>query len=247
MNNANEAINYLNSLKKFLYGDLKNFEDQSKKIELEEQITAFTLSTSRNHRTSSQSDGLSNKINTLTAPSSSFISTNSLQNDKPFPFRSTIPHALLLFSAIDIIGFLIGDEDIPYTTESSFLNFFKDNQLPKTDREILIKFYRHGMSHEFFPKKRFGVSYSSTNPENTLFFIQEDIVSLNVNYLIKLTKKRLESILANAHLYEDLLTQFKKLENADDIFIKKKDIDIEAFKKSLKQVITTVPVTTTSP
>ena len=39
-------------------------------------------------------------------------------------YRSTIPHTLLLFSVIDIIGFLLGSENNPADTSGNFNTFF---------------------------------------------------------------------------------------------------------------------------
>jgi len=92
------------------------------------------------------------------------------------------------------------------------------------------------MAHTFFPKNKFGIKAHSTNPKNKLFFLENDTIVLNANYLIELTRQRLEDALYDKTLYNNLKEQFLKLEENDNKKIKGLQPDIETFKKGLLKI-----------
>ena len=208
-----DVIIFLEEVRNHLYGDLENFKKLCEEAEVKEG---------------------SNPSNGLTTTSQTTLSPNfRYQEQKESLFyRSTIPHILSVFSTIDLLGFLLGNSSVKNSILEEKFNTFFSNIL--TDKEIscLTFFYRNGMSHTFFPKKRFGISAHSSNKDN-LFFVDCETIVLNANYLIKITKERLDLILRDKSLINKLQNQFKKLEIHDDNKIKGK-IDLESFKEELK-------------
>ena len=233
MNNSNEVIKYLKALQTFCYGDLENFENQCNRIEKEEGLMHANLAEGNHFITSSDSSVSTYTLTTQTTafPNNSFSVDSSFEK-KEF-YRSTIPHCVLLFSIIDVIGFLLSTENKLSNTTKNFKFFFSHLKLSRQEELILVKLYRHGMVHSFFPKKKFGVSYFSKNPEDELYFMVNGIITLNVNFLIKITKLRFESILEDQSVHLNINIQFKKLLSSDDKYIFDNDIDLEAFGRSL--------------
>lgn len=213
MKKNEEAIIFLEGVRKHLYGDLENFERICEEAEMKE---ASNISCSPT--TTSQ---------TTLAPDFIYSKT-----EKNLFYRSTIPHILSVFSTIDLVGFLLGDWSVvPTKTEDNFNKFFS-NDITELNVKYLTFFYRNGMTHTFYPKKKFGISAQSSN-DDYLFLMENDTVVLNANYLIKITKKRLNLILKDASLIDNIKNQFIKLEEHDNTKITGK-MDLEAFKKELK-------------
>jgi len=105
-----------------------------------------------------------------------------LENPNP---RLTIPLALTLFSAMELLGiFYTGRTDAGSTTLNLKTFFQKVTPEKKpTESEItkLIKTYRHGLAHQYFAKNHSSLSYSFLNPPQ--LFYGEKKEYLNVNYL----------------------------------------------------------------
>jgi hypothetical protein len=102
---------FLNSLKTYLYGDLDTFRKICNDIE---QNKSTPKTYPEPHITASNAAGVS-----LTTPTTTVQTTiaegqfstsgyGNLYATGQNHFRSTIPHALAVFSAIDLLGYLIG-------------------------------------------------------------------------------------------------------------------------------------------
>lgn len=79
-----------------------------------------------------------------------------------YTYHCSIPTAMLILSALEFIGFLLGDESKTDDSEKNityamtYKDYFPDTVYTEEIRKILIKEFRHGMMHSFFPK--FGVT-----------------------------------------------------------------------------------------
>jgi hypothetical protein len=209
-----DVIIFLEEVRNHLYGDLENFKKLCEEAELKEG--------------SNLSCGLTTTSQTTLSPNFKYQ-----EQKESLIYRSTIPHILSVFSTIDLIGFLIGNLPVkPTKIEENFNMFFSDC-IPKIDIKHLTFFYRNGMAHTFFPKKRFGISAHSSNKDN-LFLVEGETIVLNANYLIDLTKKRVDIILKDLTLISNMEKQFKELENYDKNEIKKREMNLESFIKELK-------------
>ena len=95
---------FLNALKTYVYGDLDKFRevyiDAEKKEALRSKYT-FPI-------TQSGAGGEVVTLSTTTAVTTTQSVPASLDHSTQIEFRSTIPHALAVLSAIDVLGFLIG-------------------------------------------------------------------------------------------------------------------------------------------
>ena len=211
-----DVVIFLEEVRNYLYGDLENFKRLCEEAEEKE--------------VSNPAFGLTTTINTTLSPN-----FNYQEQKQALFYRSTIPHILSVFSTIDLVGFLLGNSSVVKSNiEEKFKLFFSDKV---SDKEIsyLTFFYRNGMSHTFYPKKRFGISAHSSNEDN-LFFIKNDIIILNANFLIKIFKIQLDLLLMDISLINNMQEQFIKLEDHDNSKIKGK-IDLESFKEELKNRI----------
>ena len=103
-NMETESREFLNALKTYVYGDLDKFRevyiDAEKKEALRSKYT-FPI-------TQSGAGGEVVTLSTTTAVTTTQSVPASLDHSTQIEFRSTIPHALAVLSAIDVLGFLIG-------------------------------------------------------------------------------------------------------------------------------------------
>ena len=212
-----DVIIFLEEVRNHLYGDLENFKKLCEEAEVKEG--------------SNSSNGLTTNPQTTLSPNFKYQE----QKESLF-YRSTIPHILSVFSTIDLVGFLLGNSSVGNSKIEEKFNAFFSNNL--TDKEIsyLTFFYRNGMAHTFFPKNRFGISAHSLK-EDTLFSVNGEIIDLNANYLIKITKERLDLILKDEALINDLQNQFIRLKEHDDKEIANRKIDFDNLKKQLNKTI----------
>ena len=250
--NANEdVLLFLESLKVYLYGDLALFEKlcseaesieslqkgSQSKMEDVEALTGGIICDTSNVKPPITSSAVVTTTTTTTETTKSPDHEYVLEN-RSMIFRSTIPHVLSIFATIDLVGFLLGElnPNVP-TTAKNIEMFFKGFTKPsENDVKLLTILFRHGMSHTYFPKKQLGVKAHSSNPENELFFVENDVIVLNVNHLIQLTKNKLESVLKDTSLIANMKKQFQKLINHENSNIAKLGFDFDSFKNSLYKV-----------
>ena len=211
-----DVIIFLEEVRNHLYGDLENFKRLCEEAEVKEG--------------SNPSSGLKTTSQTTFPPNFKYQ-----EQKESLLYRSTIPHILSVFSTIDLIGFLIGNLPVTPTKIEENFNMFFSECIPKIDIKYLTFFYRNGMAHTFFPKKKFGISAHSLN-EDTLFLIEKETIVLNASYLIKIFKIQLDLLLMDTSLINNMQEQFIKLENHDNGKITGK-IDLESFKEELKNRI----------
>ncbi|MGD0209657.1 MAG: hypothetical protein ABSC14_01595 [Desulfomonilia bacterium] len=136
---------------------------------------------------------------------------DEIRPDKDGLCACAVPHALMLFSVIDFFGYLTRDDSNP-RKEDTYGNFkyllseqagffpmmYKDNC------DKIVKLFRHGLTHQFFPKAS-GIAKAGGYP---LIFQSSGIPNLNVDVLSKDVKEALgkikESIL---HSHDDILAE----------------------------------------
>lgn len=112
-----------------------------------------------------------------------------------------IPMSLMIFSCMDVLGYLSRSIGGYRDSEYNLKEFY--NNVPSfisSKKEINIKFlyqfYRNGMAHTFFPKAGMGISYLffSNNLFHEFAYNGERLLALNVRVLIKHFKEGLENI-----------------------------------------------------
>ncbi len=249
MSTQEDVVIFLENLKTYLYGDLALFEKLCNEAEIAECSQKDSQSKVRSNEISI-GDILCHESNSSTPITSSMgvtTTTTTTQTTQasgsefslksnPIVFRSTIPHILSIFSTIDLVGFLLSKLKVkPAQTLKRVKEFFKNNSsISENDIELLILYYRHGMSHTYFPKKQLGIKAHSTNPKDELFFLEKDMIVLNANYLIELTRTKLESVLNDSSLTANMRMQFQKLIEHDNSNIA--GLNIDSFKLSLRKV-----------
>lgn len=210
-----EVFKYLVHLKKYLTGDLDHFHELCAQAEIKELIALESP------------QGL-NAINATRYPYSFEFMFGT-----PIISRSTIPHTSVLFSACDILGFLSRNEPYFRSTSKNLYSFFK-TALPSIKKEelsVLIKVFRNGLIHSYFPKLGLLISYHTTNPQGKLLFKNaRNELTLNVNTLEDLVTYRLSEIINDKNLYINMEKQYKILVKGykDECYE-----DIEALKKIL--------------
>src|SRR5690606_12026661 len=96
-------------------------------------------------------------------------------------------------------------------TTKNIKEFFRHStfRVEPVELTILTKVFRHGMTHNYFPKLNMEISYHSSNPTGRIFFKNSggDIV-LNVNSLEVIVTEQLQSIISNSELHENMNNQF---------------------------------------
>jgi len=108
-------------------------------------------------------------------------------------FTCAIPTAMLIFSTLDFIGFLLKKKGSKLKTAENLREIFCNKKyFPKVYKdfiEILVKTYRHGIMHEFYPHNDENCMYAFHKSANhsELFYNSnldgKEIVSLNVSVL----------------------------------------------------------------
>lgn len=250
MSEKENVLVFLESLKFYLYGDLNLFEKlcndaegiESLQTKIQSRIgdTETPIDNNTCNKSNVESPITSSAVvtTTTTTETTKSPSHDYVLKSEPLIFRSTIPHILTIFSTIDLVGFLLGNLNMNEpTTTKNVKKFFCDLEKPsEKEIEFLTLIYRHGMSHTYFPKKQLGIKAHSSNPKSELFFVEMDVIVLNANYLIELTKNRLESVLINPPTIINMENQFQKLIKHDESIMVKEGFDIEKFKLSLPKI-----------
>ena len=210
MYQSTAVYRYLIFLQKYLLADLLLFHELSV---VAEQMEKSIGESSKN--------GLLARFLKLFSSFSSTSMTAITTSKYPYSFefmfsssvvaRSTIPHTTILFSTIDILGYLNRNKPDFRNTTENFNTFFSHptTRIDPIELEILTKVFRHGMAHNYFPKLNMEISYHSSNPSGQIFFKNAigDLV-LNVNSLESILTKRLESIINSSELYSNMDKQF---------------------------------------
>lgn len=133
---------------------------------------------------------------------------------KPINCRATIPFTLMIFSCMDILGFIVrnGNKNSHRETQKNIEEFYRFISPMPTQNEIncLVKLFRHGLMHNYFPKLAQSISYHSENP-STLFFDDNSGICLNVNILEKHLEEGFMNIKNNESLYDKMGTNFSDL------------------------------------
>jgi len=253
MDSKEEVIVFLEGLKNYLFGDLVLFEKLCSDAEEEEKKRISEKEQKSEHQQDitigSLSDAIGSPLNYTSSQSPITTSSTGIQTTQApgltLPlykdstiYRSTIPHILSILGTNDLVGYLLGDWELsPPPTKRNMKKFFSHIAKPsETDIDYLTFFYRHGMSHTYFPKKQLGIKAHSTNPINELFFVENDVIILNANFLIELTKSRLESILSDDSLISNMKTQFQKLITFDNLKMTSDGFDLARFKSTLPKI-----------
>lgn len=215
---ATEVYGYLIYLKKYLFGDLDTFHivanmiEQSERDDLEVKTNPAYWISGKVPVWDNNSGSMYRETFTSSSESTRYPDA-STESKKPEPkyFRGTIPHALTLFSTVDIVGYLLREKKDYGATSSNFEEFFKHCALSPEEETVLVNEYRHGMSHGYFPKLGLAISYHSSNPGEKLFFLVEGEIVLDMNYLEKIVKEKLELVIESKDLYPQMENQFNHL------------------------------------
>lgn len=179
MNDKRPNLNdYFYALDTFLLGDIKVFD---KNCELADKAkTYYNPDHNTPLKTLLQEDPP--PYSSIYANPGSHVMAAYMDNPNP---RLTIPLALTLFSAMELLGiFYTGRSDARSTTLniSTFFQKVNAEKRPSEDeKNRLIKTYRHGLAHQYFAKNKSSLSYSFLNPPQ--LFFGDNNQYLNVNYL----------------------------------------------------------------
>jgi hypothetical protein len=93
------------------------------------------------------------------------------------------------------------------------------------------------MSHSFFPKERIAIAAHSSLEGQDLFFLDNNgIITLNLNSLISIFKRKLEKILSDKTIEPNIESQFDELIKKDKTKLTKKDIDLSRIASGLKSI-----------
>ena len=188
---------YFDALRKYAFGDLALLHKLSAEAEAKETGTYTTSSTTTGETTK--------------------YSTGSYSAAPPQVIcRATIPFTLMIFSCIDILGYLVRTEGSHRETAKNIIAFFsKVNNGPSADElECLINIYRHGLAHNYFPKLGQSISYHSKNPDK--LFLKNEIgtqIILNVNMLEKFFVIGFMAITGSSELYSTMEKRLQELNN----------------------------------
>ncbi len=125
--------------------------------------------------------------------------TNEIRPDKETGLRGcTVPLAMMLFAVIDLFGYLSRDDATPRKTDTmgNFKYLMSERiglfpQIYSDNCEKIVKLFRHGLIHQFFPKASGIAKASSRYP---LIFESSGIPNLNVDVLSKDVFEALEKL-----------------------------------------------------
>ena len=217
MKNKEKAALYFEYLEKYAFGDLELFHKLAADAEAKERDLSSST-TSEGTRYHGGSYGAE--------PYPDFV-----EERRPLEVvsRATIPFALMMFSCMDVLGYLVrsGDgadnENAHTKTAKNIFVFFKFVNASPTELEIdcLVNIYRHGLGHNYFPKLGYSISYHSHNSKDKLFFL--DAVGmraiLNVNRLEYYFRSGFEGIKSSENLYGQISERLEKM----NLFYQRKD------------------------
>lgn len=122
----------------------------------------------------------------------------------PQPSRGTIPFTQMIFSCIDILGYLVKGKGSHTETKKNIEAFFTFVASPPNQKEMdcLVNIYRHGLAHNYFPKLGQSISYHSTNPDALFFKMAGGDTCLNVNKLEEYFNEAYSKIKGSHDKYE---------------------------------------------
>lgn len=206
---STDVYRFLIFLQKYLLGDLELFHQLSKDAERKESKVENLKS----------NNGCFKFFARLRRPITT-TSTTITTTQYPYAFvfmfgdpvvsRMTIPITATLFSTIDVLGFFTRTGNDYGSTSNNFAEFFSNpsTHIHSTELDVLIKVYRHGMTHNYLPKLNVEISYHSKNPVGKLFFKNTSgNLVLNVNRLEELVVNRLDEIINDASIYTNMNAQ----------------------------------------
>lgn len=221
-----EVYQFLQSLKTNAYGDLELFHDLAKNAEQAENATPQAHIThslqslvdqpDSNEGTTPESSNTGTSSSTTTFKSTAY-SKGSMFAPVPTSqsFRATIPFTMMMLSCMEMIGYLARANGVAGETATNIKFFFTYAPLniKSADIKFLVKVFRHGLAHNYFPKLGHGVSYHSKNPPNNLFYFPSDGAkkTLDVNFLEIAFTIGLEGISHDPALYETMDLQYRRL------------------------------------
>jgi len=109
--------------------------------------------------------------------------------DRTMSGNCAVPLAMMLFAVIDLFGYLIRDDENPKKTDTlgNFRHFTSEANgfFPKEYAEgceKIVKIFRHGLIHQFFPKAS-GICRAGT--QGPLIIEVHGSINLNVDVLSK--------------------------------------------------------------
>lgn len=202
-----DVYRYLIYLQEYLLGDLEVFH----RIASEAEIKEDALSKQSTNRGCLSFSRQPITTSTTTSQTTQYPYSFAAMFGKSIISRLTIPNAAALFSTIDILGFLTRTGHDYTTTHKNVTEFFAhpSTNLNSGELSVLLNVYRHGMTHNYFPKLNVEISYRSDNPPEKLFFkSRSGGLILNVNRLESLTVNRLDEIIRDISLYPHMDSQF---------------------------------------
>lgn len=146
------------------------------------------------------------------------LSNSAAESSQSIPFfRLTIPITLALFSTLDYLGYLVGNNNDPLKTNINFLEFFKfagkiGINVSHDESEVLNKVFRQGLTHVYFPKLSVGISFHSGNPVGKLYFKEtNNCLILNLNQLEEIVLSVLRHVLSEPLLFTSMETKYQNL------------------------------------
>ena len=150
---------------------------------------------------------------------------NEIRPDKDGLCGCTVPLAMMLFAIIDFFGYLTRDDVNPRKPDTlgnfKYLLSEKAGFFPKIyddNCDKIVKLFRHGLIHQFFPK---ASDIAKAGLGNPLIFESSGISNLNVDVLSKDVKEALgkikQSIAKNCdnNLVERINSRLDKLAKED--------------------------------
>ena len=228
---------YLDAMRTYLWGDLDTFKRVCDEVDLQEKGSAPIPHSTGSAATGTSGPGSSTTTIETTNPSGNAGTSGNPTNHGGYPtlFRSTIPHALAVLATIDIMGYVIGGEKNADSTEKNIPLFLNPEVTNPDFLNCLVFIYRHGMGHSFFPKVQISIAAHSTLEGKDLFYLDSGgIITLNVNALIRLMKKKFDAIMADTTIHKNIEDQYDKQEAEDVLRLKKRGLDIGVFASTLK-------------
>lgn len=244
MNSSGANVSdYILSMITYIKGDLSEFNRLCKEVEINEKSQTLTFVTSsispqiplkQRNNSLSGSTPISSNENEIN-PNLIILDLSSSSNAVRH-FRMTIPITLTLFSAIDVLGYFVGNHSDATETIKNFTSFFAKSRISVSRYEItfLNRVFRQGLVHVYFPKLFAGISYHSTHESEPLFFKSNtsDII-LNVNMLVKIVTDTMDSIyklsINNKKMNKKFTSLMSKYENENEKVFKELTANIKYF------------------
>jgi hypothetical protein len=146
------------------------------------------------------------------------IFKNKIQDDKFH--QATIPFVLCMVTIIELFGYIISRRKNYHPRSSKhILEFLKLAQVPIEDIKLFNIFYRNGILGSYIPKNGFCVAAHSKYSSNQLFVKKDELLILNINTLIQITKTTIDIILSKGYINKHIYTmerQFAKMNIANE-------------------------------